>query len=56
MLQHAKANEKNPGQIFFSEVVAKVDHSTKALMPVEVIVKRRLKRQNSKNNAINPNF
>jgi len=34
MFQLAKCNEKNPGQIF-SEVVAKVDRNTKALMPAE---------------------
>jgi len=54
MLQLAKHNEKKPGQIF-SEVVAKVDRNTKALMPAEEIVKRRLRRQKSKNNPINPN-
>ncbi|KAL4131907.1 hypothetical protein QTP88_009141 [Uroleucon formosanum] len=54
MLQVAKHNEKKPEQIF-SEVVAKVDRNTKALMPAEEIVKRRLRRQKSKNNPINPN-
>lgn len=51
MLQLAKDNEKKPGQIFF-EVVAKVDHNTKTLMPAEEIAKRRLRRQKSKNNLI----
>jgi len=32
-----------------------VDHNTKALMPAEEIVKRRLRRQKSKNNPITPN-
>jgi len=54
MLQLAKDNEKKPGQIF-SEVVAKVDHNTKALMPAEEIVKRRLRGQKSKNNPITSN-
>ncbi|KAL5234741.1 hypothetical protein ACI65C_002151 [Semiaphis heraclei] len=53
MLQLAKDNEKNPGKIF-SEVIAEVDRNTKALMPAEEIVKRRLGRQKSKNNPINP--
>jgi len=54
MIQLAKNSEKKPGQIF-SEVVAKVDHNTKALMPAEDTVKRRLRRQKSKTNPINPN-
>lgn len=54
MIQLVVHSEKKPGQIF-SEVVAKVDHNTKALMPAEDTVKRRLRRQNSKTNPINPN-
>lgn len=54
MIQLAVHSEKKPGQIF-SEVVAKVDHNTKALMPAEDTVKRRLRRQKSKTNPINPN-
>lgn len=34
MIQLAKESEKKSGQIF-SEVVVKVDHYTKALMPAE---------------------
>jgi hypothetical protein len=49
-----KNNEKKPGQIFSKELVI-VNRNTKALMPAEEIIKRRLRRQKSKNNSINPN-
>lgn len=37
-------------------MVRKVDFNRKALMPAEEIVKRRLRRQKSKNDTINRNF